>query len=245
MKFSIIFIILFISVNSLAICEAIKIKYLSPEEMSQKSNLTVFVEIKEIKNILINDRVYTDAICEIKDVWRGKFEKNIVTIRQCGGTLENKMTWAGPIPTWKVGEEWVFNLSEAKKDWWTIYGIKQGAFKNVNGVAEREFSGFSFMIPPPKNIIDNKEILPLSVLKEKMTKVNIIPEKKSISNQKIIKKELKKKQPDSIIKKDDIKKTDIKEEKYTKSNSYYILQFALCFIGFIVCLVLIIKKNKK
>lgn len=148
---------------------AVRVVYLSPERMAENTDAAVRVRINAIETIRIGTRVYTDAHCEILEAWYGAPPGTGITVRQPGGVHDGLATWAGPLPDWRPGEEWLFALNRPPQGWWTIHGIKQGGFRVENGLALRDFDGFSFTEPPPVELDGGIERIPAGELKRRMT----------------------------------------------------------------------------
>jgi len=149
--------------------------YLSPEQMAVTSGVVVHAEIVDIHTTQIVSRVYTDVMCRVLDAIYGDMDGFVLTVRQPGGTYGDITTWAGPMPDWHAGEEWILALSPVSGGGWTVYGIKQGAFQIVNGVATRDFAGITFLVDPPDSVKDGRESIPVPELKQRFRRVHENP----------------------------------------------------------------------
>ncbi len=143
--------------------------YLSPEKMAEGAAAVARVRIGKISTIAIDNRVYTDIEAELVDLWKGAANGGTIRIRQPGGRLGNLVTYAGPQPPWRHGQEWVLALARPEQGWWTVYGIKQGAFRIEADTAVREFSGFGLLDPVPPTLQNGRESISLADLKSRMS----------------------------------------------------------------------------
>lgn len=143
--------------------------YLSPEALASNSAGIVHVRIDHITTTQLANRVYTDVAGTVLDALRGQPGPTIA-IRQPGGRHGNLVTWSGPMPAWSENEEWLFCLAYPESHgWWTVTGIKQGAFKVAGADAVRDFSGFTFIRPVPVSLEAGAiERLPLAELKARL-----------------------------------------------------------------------------
>jgi hypothetical protein len=142
--------------------------YLSPEEVAQGARLIVHVNVLNVSTSILNNWVYTDTECRVIETWKGESPGEIITIRQLGGATEELITKAGPNPNFHVAEEWIVGLAQPPHGWWTVYGLKQGAFRISGALAERDFSGVIFLKQPPNSVVGKIEKMPLSELRDRM-----------------------------------------------------------------------------
>ncbi|MDP6720726.1 MAG: hypothetical protein QGF59_18830, partial [Pirellulaceae bacterium] len=119
--------------------------------------------------VRLGSRVYTDAHCSLREVWYGDVDGETITVRQPGGVHDGLATFAGPLPPWQAGENWVLALNRPADRWWTIHGIKQGAFRVAGDLATREFNGFTFIATPPATVVNHFEAISLDELRRRMT----------------------------------------------------------------------------
>lgn len=148
---------------------AVRVVYLSPEQIVADTDAAVMVRVERIETLRLGGRVYTDAHCSLLDVWYGDVDGETITVRQPGGVHDGLVTVAGPLPSWQVGENWVLALNSPFDRWWTVHGIKQGAFKVDGDLALREFNGFTFIAPPPATVVNQFEAIRLDELRRRMT----------------------------------------------------------------------------
>ena len=148
---------------------AVRVVYLSPEEIAAHTDAAVVVRVERIETLRLGGGVYTDAHCSLLVVWYGDVDGETITVRQPGGVHDGLATLAGPLPPWQVGETWVLALNRPSDRWWTIHGIKQGAFKIAGELATREFNGFFFIAPPPATVVNYFEAISLDELRRRMT----------------------------------------------------------------------------
>jgi len=148
---------------------AVRVIYLSPEQIVAHTDAAVMVRVEQIETVRLGGRVYTDAHCSLLDVWYGDVDGETITVRQPGGVDDGLATFAGPLPPWQAGENWVLALNRPADRWWTIHGIKQGAFKVDGELAMREFNGFIFITPPPATVVNYFEAISLDELRRRMT----------------------------------------------------------------------------
>ena len=148
---------------------AVRVVYLSPEQIVAHTDAAVMVRVERIETVRLGGRVYTDAHCSLLDVWYGDVDGETITVRQPGGVHDGLATFAGPLPPWQAGENWVMALNRPADRWWTIHGIKQGAFKVDGELAMREFNGFTFIAPPPATVVNYFEAISLDELRRRMT----------------------------------------------------------------------------
>jgi len=148
---------------------AVRVIYLPPEQVAAQTDAAVMVRVERIETLRLGSRVYTDAHCSLLEVWYGDVDGETITVRQPGGVHDGLATFAGPLPPWQAGETWVLALNRPFERWWTIHGIKQGAFKMDGDLAVREFSGFTFIAPPPATVVNHFEIISLDELRRRMT----------------------------------------------------------------------------
>ncbi|MBF0244991.1 MAG: hypothetical protein HQL31_06930 [Planctomycetes bacterium] len=116
------------------------------------------MKIEEISQKIHNGGVYTDYTGEVKEVLKGNFSAQRTSVCQPGGRSGDLISQAGPHPPILVGDEWIFALSLTDFGWYTVVGIKQGAFLIHDGIAEREYSGYNFIKAPPEQIIKGKGV---------------------------------------------------------------------------------------
>jgi hypothetical protein len=148
---------------------AVRVVYLSPEQIVADTDAAVMVRVERIETVRLGGRVYTDAHCSLLEVWYGDVDGETITVRQPGGVHDGLATFAGPLPPWQAGENWLLALNRPVDRWWTIHGIKQGAFKVDGELAMREFNGFTFIAPPPATVLNYFEAISLDELRRRMT----------------------------------------------------------------------------
>ena len=129
--------------------------YLSPEKVAEDSEAIAKVSIQRVAAVVIKGRVWTEAHCLVQEVWRGKLGETMI-VRQAGGWTPELRTEAGPRPDFKAGQEWILAVVEPPFGDWTLMGLNQGAWVISGGKAVRDYSGFSFIEPPPVAIEEGR-----------------------------------------------------------------------------------------
>lgn len=125
--------------------------YLSPEKVAEDSQAVARVSIQRVAPVIIKGRVWTEVHCLVQEVWRGELGETII-VRQAGGNTPELRTEAGPRPDFKAGQEWILAVVEPPFGDWTLMGLNQGAWVISGDKAVRDYSGFSFIEPPPINL---------------------------------------------------------------------------------------------
>ncbi|MDB4443816.1 hypothetical protein N9174_00565 [bacterium] len=138
--------------------------YLSPEEVASKSVAVVHVNIVAVSPVMVGNRVYTDVEGRVRRVWKGAVEGDRIVIRQLGGRMGQVVTVAGPNPAFVEAQDWILGLAKPSQGWWTVYGLKHGAFQLLGDTAVRDYSGFSFIGQTPATVSNNRERIPITEL---------------------------------------------------------------------------------
>jgi hypothetical protein len=148
--------------------------YLSPEAVAAQSKAVAKVSIQRVAPMVIEGRVWTEAHCLVQEVWRGELGETII-VRQAGGRTPDLSTEAGPRPDFKAGQEWVLAVVPTKIGEWTLLGLTQGAWVITDGKAVRDYAGFSFIQPPPVEIVEGRfERVPLPELQAVMAEPTLL-----------------------------------------------------------------------
>jgi hypothetical protein len=142
--------------------------YLSPDEVASKSVAVVHVKIVAVSPVVVGNRVYTDVEGRVRRVWKGAVEGDRILIRQLGGRMGQLVTVAGPNPAFVEGQDWILGLAKPPQGWWTVYGLKHGAFQLLGDTAVRDYSGFSFIAQTPATVSNNRESIPITELHKKL-----------------------------------------------------------------------------
>ena len=138
--------------------------YLSPDEVASKSVTVVHVNIVAVSPVMVGNRVYTDVEGRVRRVWKGQVEGDRIVIRQLGGRMGQVVTVAGPNPAFVEAQDWILGLAKPSQGWWTVYGLKHGAFQLLGDTAVRDYSGFSFIGQTPATVSNNRERIAITEL---------------------------------------------------------------------------------
>lgn len=140
--------------------------YLSPEFVGEHAKLIVEVTLDSVNTTMNKGMVWTLADCTVTDVLKGNLEDYALTVHAPGGEFEDFHTEAGPRPNLTPGDKWILALNPSTENRRVILGMIQGAFRLNNGIAERDFSLFSFVERPPVTLEGTVEKLDADELRE-------------------------------------------------------------------------------